>query len=218
MNDAEIVRDFIPNSLRTLSPGFSGSKVPVIAIINAVSHFRQSAERLDDIKKTLFYDKPEAFARLRANMPLLGVDPNAPEVLCLTHDISDYDKNVLHALLGIFTEAGELAEALERMMVEGAELDETNLKEECGDIFWYVAVLFAQISTTFPAEMDRVVRKLQTRFPDKFTNDAANVRDLEAERATLESDGVSGKPFHDGHKVSPRTSDMDDVCEAEKNA
>lgn len=209
----EVVTQFIPNSLRTLSPGFSGSKVPVIAIINAVAHFAQAAQRLDLIKKVLFYDKASAYAQLVEIMPILGVDPTAPEVLCMTHDIPNKDKDILHAVIGICTESGELAEALlQTMLGHAAELDDVNVKEESGDILWYMAIAFDRMGTDFPSEMDRVIRKLRTRFPDKFTNDKANTRDLTAERATLEIDTSSEHYKAFCAHVSANPGDSDDVA------
>ncbi len=36
--------------------------------------------------------------------------------------------------------------------------------------------------------MDRNIAKLRKRYPERFTEQAANVRDLEAERSVLEGD------------------------------
>lgn len=88
--------------------------------------------------------------------------------------------------MGCVTESGELLDALKKSMFYGRELDVTNLKEEAGDILWYLAILFDELDTDFPTEMTRVINKLKVRFPDKFTEEAANNRDLEAERKTLE--------------------------------
>ena len=88
--------------------------------------------------------------------------------------------------MGCVTESGELLDALKKSMFYGRELDVTNLKEEAGDILWYLAILFDELDTDFPTEMTRVINKLKVRFPDKFTEEAANNRNLEAERKTLE--------------------------------
>ena len=66
------------------------------------------------------------------------------------------------------------------------ELDMVNVKEEAGDILWYLAVLFDEIGTDFESEMKRVIKKLQKRFPDKFTESGAYERDIKSEREILE--------------------------------
>lgn len=93
---------------------------------------------------------------------------------------------VLHAALGLSTEANEIIDHLKKVIFYGKQIDAVNLKEEAGDILWYLAILFDELDTSFEDEMERVIKKLKTRYPDKFTNDNALVRDLEAERKVLE--------------------------------
>ena len=69
----------------------------------------------------------------------------------------------------------------------GKELDLVNVKEEAGDMLWYIALLFDELGTDFPTEMERVINKLAVRYPDKFSSDSALVRNLKAERDVLES-------------------------------
>lgn len=100
-----------------------------------------------------------------------------------------YEENtarLLHAAIGLVTESGEFIDALKKFLFYGRPLDLVNLKEELGDILWYVAVAMSALDTTFEEEMDRVIRKLRTRYPEKFTTDAANNRDLFSERNELE--------------------------------
>lgn len=216
------VADFIPNALRTCSDSFHGSKVPVVVLINAVAHVVQACERLDDVKKVLFYgvDTPKGkdiYARLIGNMPMLGVSQFDENVVCLADDVPGHERDILHGILGVLTEAGELGEILQNYLLgETPDLDPVHMAEECGDDLWYRALIFNRIGTTFPAEMDRVIRKLRTRFPDKFTEEHAGERDLAAERATLETGFPT--PQEATKRVSPRTADMDAVCRAEHPA
>lgn len=93
-----------------------------------------------------------------------------------------------HAIDGIVTEAGELQDALKKAKYYGKQLDITNLKEESGDVLWYLALLFDEIGTDFETEMNRVIAKLQTRFPDRFKQSDALARNLVAEREVLEGE------------------------------
>lgn len=95
---------------------------------------------------------------------------------------------LLHAAIGITTEAGELMDSLKKFMFYGKALDTTNVQEEFGDILWYIAIGLDAMGTTFDVEMDRVIRKLKVRYPEQFNVVDANVRDIDAERKELERD------------------------------
>ena len=99
---------------------------------------------------------------------------------------SSPDPRILHAAMGLVTESGELLDALKKSTYYGKELDLTNIKEEAGDMLWYMAILFDALGTSFEEEQERVIAKLKARYPDKFTEEAAENRDLDAERTVLE--------------------------------
>lgn len=94
---------------------------------------------------------------------------------------------LLHASIGMNTEQAEFADMLKKHLFYGKPLDTVNLKEELGDLLWYVAIAMHVLGTDFPSEMERVIAKLKARFPEKFTDHHAENRDLDAERAVLES-------------------------------
>lgn len=93
---------------------------------------------------------------------------------------------LLHAAMGLTTEAGEFLDALKKHLFYGKPLDLVNLREELGDIMWYLAIACDALGTTFEAEQARNIAKLKARYPDKFTSEAAIERDLEGERKVLE--------------------------------
>lgn len=97
---------------------------------------------------------------------------------------------LLHAAMGLDTEAGEFMDALKKSIFYGKPLDKTNLKEEIGDLLWYLAIAMNELGTDFDTEQDRVIRKLKARYPSKFDNDLAENRDLVAERKILEAEVV----------------------------
>jgi len=99
------------------------------------------------------------------------------------------DPRLLHAAIGLVTESAELIDAIKKAMFYGKKLDLTNIKEESGDILWYLALLFDALGTDFETEQARVIAKLKQRFPEKFTEEKAHVRDLDAERIILEHTG-----------------------------
>lgn len=101
------------------------------------------------------------------------------------------DPRIIHAAIGLVTESGELIDALKKAMFYGKKLDLTNIKEEAGDILWYLAILFDALGTDFDTEQARVIAKLKARFPEKFTEEKAENRDLVTERAILENEEES---------------------------
>ena len=54
---------------------------------------------------------------------------------------SQYNSRIIHAIMGLATEAGELIDALKKHVFYGKPIDEKNLIEECGDVMWYLVIL-----------------------------------------------------------------------------
>lgn len=100
----------------------------------------------------------------------------------------DYNKErLLHACMGMQTETAEFTDALKKSIFYGKTLDVVNLKEELGDLLWYVSIAMDELGTNYDAEMQRVINKLKSRYPEKFTEEKAENRDLKTEREILEA-------------------------------
>jgi len=50
------------------------------------------------------------------------------------------DERLLHAAMGMVTESGELIDAIKKHLFYGKPVDKVNMKEEIGDVCWYVAL------------------------------------------------------------------------------
>lgn len=96
------------------------------------------------------------------------------------------NQRLLHAGIGLATEAGEFLDALKKHVFYGKELDKVNLSEEMGDIFWYCAIIADQLGVDFAEVMDVNIAKLKARYGEKFTEQGAQERDLDSERKILE--------------------------------
>lgn len=93
---------------------------------------------------------------------------------------------LFHALIGISTEAGELQDAFKRFTIYGKELDTLNLKEELGDLMWYVVLAADALDLTLPEIFDSNIAKLRKRYPSGFfTEEQALNRNLEEECEAL---------------------------------
>ena len=151
------------------------------SVATALNRAIMAAQHLDsEIKKRCFYGKePKPYIAPQFDPESVGFEKLLRDPVFI---------RLLHGFMGIATEAGEGIEALAKFAEKG-EVDTVNIKEELGDVFWYSAVVADTCETTFKAEQDRNLAKLQKRFAGKSYNDKTVMnRDLKAEREILESD------------------------------
>jgi len=94
--------------------------------------------------------------------------------------------DLLHAAMGCETEVGEIMDAMKKTIFYGKPLDIVNVKEELGDILWYIALGLHACGADFEEAMTANIAKLKARYPDKFSSEGALFRDLEKERKILE--------------------------------
>lgn len=169
---------------RTKSDSFHAEKVLRSAFITRIAAVIETAKKVDELKKALYYDREYAAVKL--------VDRDCElscSVLPLTNIASSYPGavDILHAALGKVTESVELLEAVFNAMMHNTALDITNVIEEAGDGFWYDAILFNALGVDFEHVASINNAKLRRRFPVKFSEAEANTRNLDAERQTLEN-------------------------------
>ena len=100
---------------------------------------------------------------------------------------NDGTKRLLHAGIGLSTEAGEFLDALKKHIFYGKELDRVNMAEELGDLFWYMAIVADELGVEFESVMEKNIAKLKARYGDKFSESRAENRDLETERDILDT-------------------------------
>lgn len=92
---------------------------------------------------------------------------------------------MLHAAIGLCTEAGELQDMLKRHLFYGQPLNPVNLLEECGDALWYISIALDAAGYTLGQAMAMNVAKLAVRYPEGFTEDCAVGRDIGLEQKVL---------------------------------
>ena len=93
---------------------------------------------------------------------------------------------LLHASMGFCTEVGEFQDMLKKHIFQGRGIDFINAKEELGDIMWYVGLAVDVLRTTLNEVMTGNIKKLRLRYPEKFSAEKSENRDLPAERKLLE--------------------------------
>jgi NTP pyrophosphatase (non-canonical NTP hydrolase) len=145
-------------------------------LLNSLLTAAKAAQEINDFKRHIFYGKK------------LDTRFEGPDVIDVcVHERSQSEEFVrlLHAGIGLYTEAGEFFEALINYLANG-ELDKYNLAEELGDTCWYVAI--GSDATNVPLDniFQTNIDKLRARFPNKFTEYDSLNRDLDKEREILE--------------------------------
>ncbi len=94
--------------------------------------------------------------------------------------------NMLHSAIGLATEAAEALDMLKKHIYYGKKLDIPNFKEEIGDSQWYAAIGAEACGTTLQEIQNTNIAKLKARYPEKFTEEKAENRNLTVERQILE--------------------------------
>jgi NTP pyrophosphatase (non-canonical NTP hydrolase) len=141
----------------------------------ALTEFINSANALDVVKKRKYYGKPtpSPFANHVKPAVLFKREPTGSE-------------KVLHAVLGVASEAGELCEAILKDKYYGESVDIVNVKEEVGDLMWYIAIILREFNLDLHEVMQNNIDKLKARYGDKFSEERAINRDIEKERKILD--------------------------------
>jgi hypothetical protein len=95
----------------------------------------------------------------------LTLNEYLPLALKTKADLGSLDNDHLHSVAGLFTEVGELVDAYKRHWFYKKDLDRVNLKEEIGDILWYIAIgLHALEEVQFPEYLPLQYKGLSERF------------------------------------------------------
>lgn len=153
----------------------------------------EACQLADQIKKLLVYGKA---------VPIDDIVAQLKVVQCSADSAAEWLRGwrtpaplrihgrLAHAALGGIGEWGELLDALMDDADGVAPLKKWHIVEEVGDAMWYQALALDVIRDLGIATPDGVllanIRKLQARYPEKFTLQASGSRDVAAERAAIE--------------------------------
>ena len=88
-------------------------------------------------------------------------------------------ENLAHAALGIATEGGEFTTEVKRAAIYGKQVSDemrAHMAEELGDLLWYVALAAEHLGVPMHQIARGNIDKLQKRFPEKYSNEAAEAR------------------------------------------
>jgi len=162
--------NYVQDAMRTMSDNWHGVSIAKSDFLAALNESIEALQKLDKIKKALFYGR---------NIELFEPQAETLQTTLQPHQL-------IHGIVGIATEAGELLENLKTAIEENEQLDWVNLSEECGDVFWYIAAISDFTGFDFESMQKTNIEKLKTRFPEKFSEEKANNRNTTLERKILE--------------------------------
>lgn len=81
-----------------------------------------------------------------------------------------------HVALGLTGEAGEFADAVKKHLIYGKPLDTENLREELGDLLWYVALGAQTLGVSMAELAQQNIDKLKKRYPETYSDELASAR------------------------------------------
>ena len=107
--------------------------------------------------------------------------------------IEGLDARLLHAILGIGDETGELIKLVKDKLYYNKQISLVSIIEELGDMLWYFTLAADALANNMGIDFEETCKmivnanreKLKARYPDKYTNSAAINRDVGHEQNIL---------------------------------
>ncbi|WP_128894940.1 nucleoside triphosphate pyrophosphohydrolase family protein [Longirhabdus pacifica] len=95
-----------------------------------------------------------------------------------TMNLGDGDEKKKYAnfAMGLSGEAGEVTDYLKKVCFHDHNLDKDKLKDELGDVMWYVAALASVSNIPLEEIAQRNIEKLQQRYPEGFSTEMSRNR------------------------------------------
>lgn len=122
-----------------------------------------------DDYETESYEKTQHITKLRNKIVSLTSKKSETEAYMIaamrTAGTSSIHDMLMNAALGLTGEAGEFADHIKKYAFQGHGLDKEHLKNELGDIMWYIALACKATGLTFDDIMKANIEKLKKRYP-----------------------------------------------------
>jgi hypothetical protein len=158
--------------------------------------FIAAGNLLDFIKKDAFYGPPTDNKKLVDRNSIIfnnelalitAAAYFAPSVTDNPHTQVQIDTRMLHGIIGIATEAVELAETLHSSLTEDVPFDKINILEEVADCVWYQNILVDACGSNWDQVLQANLSKLAARNQGKQFNASSTIdRNTDQERKILE--------------------------------
>ena len=130
----------------------------------------------------------------------------------ITAELTPMDAHRLHMAVGISGEAGELLDAVKKATIYRKPLDIANVREECGDLLFYIVGILDSIGCNLEDVIAENIAKLSVRYGDKYSNNAA-IQRADKDHGS-EVKGPEPEADEDFDEVIPRACSLDEECES----
>lgn len=96
-----------------------------------------------------------------------------------TSNTKSKSDKITNGLMGLNGEAGECIDILKKYYYQGHELDKDKLRNELGDVLWYIAETCVGLGTTLEDIAKGNIDKLKKRYPEGFKAERSIYREDE---------------------------------------
>ncbi len=172
------------------------------------------------------HSNPESLSYKKVMGAVKGIEENMVETTKIEEytafvlsvaSAKDTSQRIQQGIIGATTETGELLDALKKHMFQGRPIDPVNIKEECGDLWFYMTEIMAAINTTIFEVMEINVAKLKQRYPAGFDTQKSVDRDINKEREILEETRLKYSCESCADTVCGYAGQEDNACERFKD-
>jgi NTP pyrophosphatase (non-canonical NTP hydrolase) len=102
----------------------------------------------------------------------------------IVKDLTPSAAHLLHMAVGVSGEAGELLDAVKKYAIYAKDIDMQNIIEELGDIEFFLSGIRSSLALSRAWILAENIRKLRTRYPQGYTNKAAQERKDKCQKPT----------------------------------
>lgn len=132
----------------------------------------------------------------------------------IVNEITPIDAHRLHMAVGISGESGELLDAVKKAVIYRKPLDIANVREECGDLLFYITGILDSIGSNLDQVISENMDKLSKRYSSLSYSNTHAIQRMDKEHG----DEVKLSPpeaDEDFDQIIPRTCNLDDEeCES----
>lgn len=127
-------------------------------------------------------------------------------------ELTPEDCHRLHMAIGISGEAGELLDAIKKAAIYRKPLDIHNVKEEIGDVLFYITGLLQSIGIDMETVIAENVAKLSLRYQSLSYSNAAAIQRMDKAEEVKGPEPEADEEFDE---VVPRACNVEDEeCES----
>lgn len=91
-------------------------------------------------------------------------------------DLLSTELMIIWNAVGLAGETGEILDHIEKGIFHGHGIDKDHLKEELGDVMWYIAGLCTKLGLDLDEVLAFNIKKLEKRYPNGYSSEDSKNR------------------------------------------